>query len=64
MWLTVEHSRVRLGTSSNVSNSDYINANTIVRYTALTAAFVACFVNDKDLLIGLCRSLATIVWLR
>ena len=36
-WLTVwcdlivEHSRVRLGTTSNVSNSDYINANTIVR---------------------------------
>jgi len=34
-FCTVEHSRVRLGTASNVSNSDYINANTIVRCTTV-----------------------------
>jgi len=40
LLLTDEHSRVKLSASSNVSNSDYINASTIVsiyHYISITA---------------------------
>jgi len=40
LLLTDEHSRVKLSASINVSNSDYINASTIVsiyQYISITA---------------------------
>lgn len=46
-YLTDDHSRVVLHSATNVTGSDYINASTIVRYTAVVI-HVFFFCNRVD----------------